>query len=87
MKVKVFDCNNEIELTNKLNDFIKDIEKDNMEVVDIKYSLSTFVVDHGDDCYCFSALVMYRPVINYELKLWDEIPETLKASCIVKEEK
>lgn len=78
MKVKIFEGAYETELTNKLNDFINDIEKEGMEVVDIKFAtFNSF----------FSALVMYRPVINYELKLWDEIPETLKASCIVKEEK
>lgn len=85
MKVKVFDCNHEIELTNKLNDFIEDIENAGMEVIDIKYSTSV-CGDCDDTIFCFSALVMYRPVINYDLKLWDEIPETLKASCIVKEE-
>lgn len=80
MKVKVFEGTYETELTNKLNDFINDIEKDGMEVVDIKFAtFNSF----------FSALVMYRPIIKFDcdVQLWNEIPETLKASCIAKEGK
>lgn len=87
MRVKVFDCEHENDLTKELNDFIKDIENDDMEVVDIKYSTSV-CGDCDDTIFCFSALVMYKPMIKFDcdVQLWDEMPETMKASCIVKEE-
>ena len=37
LKIKVFDCEDEKDLTNELNDFIEDIYKQDKEVIDIKY--------------------------------------------------
>ena len=56
MKVKIFDCDYASELERKMNDFIEEIEKQHMEVKDIKYS-----TPHDGDMYCFSALIMYGP--------------------------
>ncbi len=53
MKVKIFDCENEKDLEENINNFIS-----GKEVVDIKYELSTFV-DGGDQIYCFSAMIVY----------------------------
>ena len=53
MKVKIFDCENEKDLEENINNFIS-----GKEVVDIKYELST-LVDGGDQIYCFSAMIVY----------------------------
>lgn len=53
MKVKIFDCENEKDLEDNINDFVSE-----KEVVDIKYQLS-IAVDGGDQIYCFSALIIY----------------------------
>ncbi len=54
MKVKVFDETHEKDLENSINEFIKD-----KEIIDIKYSVSTSI-DHEEQIYCFSALIMYE---------------------------
>ena len=54
MRVKVFDCENENELEECINDFIS-----SKEVIDIKYQVS--IATCGEEqLYCFSALIMYK---------------------------
>lgn len=67
LKIKVFDCEDERNLTNRLNDFIENISKIDKEVIDIKYSTSIAIED-GEQIYCFSALVMYDDKIVKEYK-------------------
>ena len=53
MRVKVFDCENEKDLEENINNFL--ISK---EVVDIKYQLS-FSISGEKQIYCFSAMIIY----------------------------
>ena len=52
-RVKVFDCENEKDLEENVNNFL--ISK---EVVDIKYQLSVAVCGE-EQIYCFSAMIIY----------------------------
>ena len=67
LKVKAFDCNDEIELTSKINSFIEEISKQDKEVIDIKFSTSVSIND-DDQIFCFSALVMYDDKIYEKYK-------------------
>lgn len=67
LKVKVFDCEDEMNLTNKINDFIKEISSEDKEVIDIKFSTSTNIYEDVQ-IYCFSALIMYDDRIYKEYK-------------------
>jgi hypothetical protein len=67
LKVKVFDCNDEMELTSKINSFIEKISKQDKEVIDIKFSTSVSIND-DDQIFCFNALVMYDNKIYKEYK-------------------
>lgn len=53
MRVKVIDCENEVDLENKINSFLE-----KKEVIDIKFQVVAFQ-SHGEQIYCFSALIMY----------------------------
>lgn len=67
LKVKVFDCEHENNLTNKINNFIKEISNEDKEVIDIKYSTSISIND-DEPIFCFSALVMYDDKLTKEYK-------------------
>lgn len=54
MKVKLFDFEDEKDLEDAINDFIDD----DIEVVDIKYQVSSCVFS-DEQIYCFSAMVVY----------------------------
>lgn len=55
MKVKLFDESHELDLEKKINKFLEG----NIELIDIKYSIS--IATSGEDqIYCFSALLMYK---------------------------
>lgn len=54
MKVKIFDCDNEEDLQDKINDFLKE----EIEVFDIKFQVSSSIFGE-EQIYCFSALIMY----------------------------
>lgn len=56
MKVKIFDENHEKDLEQAINEFI---EKEDPEIIDIKYSVSMGVFSE-EQIYCFSALIVYR---------------------------
>jgi hypothetical protein len=67
LKIKVFDCEDERNLTDELNNFIENISKIDKEVIDIKYSTSIAVEDE-EQIYCYSALVMYDDKIVKQYK-------------------
>ena len=55
MKVKIFDYEDEKDLENEINNFLID----DVEVIDIKYSVSATIYSE-EQIYCFSALIMYN---------------------------
>ena len=55
MKVKIFDESHEKDLEQDINDFITD----DIEIIDIHYSVSTSIFSE-EQVYCFSALIVYR---------------------------
>ena len=58
MKVKAFDANHELDLQDKVNEFLKGIKEE--KIVDIKYNVSVFGFMDKEQIYCFSALVIYK---------------------------
>lgn len=54
MKVKCIDEQHENDLTDSVNEFIKD-----KIVIDIKFSTSCFK-NNDEQIYCFSALILYK---------------------------
>lgn len=57
MKVKIFDEEYEKDLEDDINNFLNDMS---LEVVDIKYQVSTSVYSE-EQIYCFSAMIIYIP--------------------------
>ena len=55
MKVKIFDEGHEADLENDINDFLDD----EIELVDIKYSVSVSIYSE-EQIYCYSALILYK---------------------------
>lgn len=55
MKVKIFDFEHEKDLENAVNDFLDG----DIEVIDIKFSVSTSVFSE-EQIFCFSALLLYQ---------------------------
>lgn len=54
MKVKIFDMEDEKDLESAINDFLDD----DLEVIDIKYQVSSSVYSE-EQIYCFSAMIVY----------------------------
>lgn len=54
MKVKIFDMEDEKDLESAINDFLDD----DMEVIDIKYQVSSSIYSE-EQIYCFSAMIVY----------------------------
>lgn len=54
MQVKIFDFENEEDLEEEINKFL---EKD-IEVIDIKYSVSSAIFSE-EQIFCFSAMIIY----------------------------
>ena len=55
MQVKIFDESHEKDLEADINEFLKE----DKEILDIKYSVSTSVFSE-EQIYCFSALILYK---------------------------
>ncbi len=55
MKVKIFDYEDESDLEIEINNFIA---KNDIEIVDIKYSVSSSVFSE-EQIFCFSAMIIY----------------------------
>lgn len=62
IQVQVFDEENESDLVYEVNKFLKTID-DNL-LLDIKYSISTFVTASNEQVYCYSALIVYKVVVK-----------------------
>lgn len=58
MKVKAFDANHELDLQDRVNNFLKGIKEE--KIVDIKYCVSVVGLIDKEQIYCFSALVIYK---------------------------
>ena len=56
MKVKIFDESHEKDLEDEVNKFLAEEE---MEVIDIKYSVSNSIYSE-EQIYCFSAMIVYK---------------------------
>ena len=54
MKVKIFDMEDEKDLEVAINDFLDD----DLEIIDIKYQVSSSVYSE-EQIYCFSAMIVY----------------------------
>ena len=54
MKVKLFDYEDESDLEEAINDFLDD----DLEVIDIKYSVSSAIFS-DEQIFCFSAMIIY----------------------------
>ncbi len=54
MKVKLFDLEDEKDLEDEINDFLND----DIEVIDIKYSVSSAIYSE-EQIFCFSAMIIY----------------------------
>lgn len=55
MKVKLFDAEDELDLEEDINNFIRD---NSIEVIDIKYQVSVGIFSE-EQIFCFSAMVVY----------------------------
>ena len=55
MKVKLFDLEDETDLEKEINSFIS---SNDIEIVDIKYSVSSCVFSE-EQIFCFSAMIIY----------------------------
>ena len=55
MKVKLFDFEDESDLEKAINEFLKE----NMDVIDIKYSVSSSIFCE-EQIFCFSAMIIYH---------------------------
>ena len=55
MNVKIFDEEDEMDLENDINNFIRD---NNIEVIDIKYQVGVSVFSE-EQIFCFSAMIIY----------------------------
>jgi len=54
MKVKIFDFEDEKDLESAINDFMDD----DLEIIDIKYQVSSSIFSE-EQIYCFSAMIVY----------------------------
>lgn len=57
MKVKVFDEMHEKDLEKSVNDFLDEIDDEN--IIDIKYEVSISMFAE-EQIYCFSAMIVYK---------------------------
>ena len=54
MKVKIFDLEDEKDLEDEINNFLNN----DIEVIDIKYSVSSSIYSE-EQIFCFSAMIIY----------------------------
>ncbi len=58
IKVKTFDENHELDLQDKINDFLKTIKEE--DFIDIKFSVGVVSLIDKEQIFCFSALIIYK---------------------------
>lgn len=73
LKIKVYDCDNELDLERRLNQLSKQCEENNQEILDIKFSTSHFADKNQEQIYCFSALVMYDDKIPKKYEIVEKV--------------
>lgn len=56
MKVKIIDESHEKDLESSVNEFLENTDK---QIIDIKFQVAVSV-DHDEQIYCFSAMILYR---------------------------
>ncbi len=71
LKIKVYDCDTEIDLEKRLNQLSEQCEEHNQEIIDIKFSTSHFSDENQEQVFCFSALVMYDDKIYRKPKKYE----------------
>lgn len=54
MKVKIFDCEDEVDLEEAINNFLVEVK----DLVDIKYQVGVSVFSE-EQIFCFSAMIIY----------------------------
>lgn len=54
MKVKIFDCESEVDLESEINKLLTEVE-----IIDIKYQVAIGICGE-EQIYCFSALILYK---------------------------
>ena len=57
MKVIIFDETHEKDLEEDINNFL--IDNDNIEIIDIKYQVSTSMFS-DEQIYCFSSMIIFQ---------------------------
>ena len=57
MKVKIFDESHEQDLEEKVNEFLKGLDEE--QIIDIKNQVS-IMYDYKAQIYCYSAMIIYR---------------------------
>lgn len=62
LQVKIFDEENEQDLMQEVNRFLKTIEEN--DVIEIKYSIACFGTIKNEQVYCYSAFIMYRVMLQ-----------------------
>lgn len=58
LKVKIFDEEHEIDLEEKINDFLCTIDESQFK--EIKYEVACLDDEEEGQVYCFSAMIVYR---------------------------
>lgn len=58
LKIKIYDCEDEKELEQKINNLITDLNSEDKEILDIKYQANCSI-QNDEQVYIYSALIMY----------------------------
>ena len=58
LKIKIYDCEDEKELEQKINNLIIDLDSEDKEILDIKYQANCSI-QNDEQVYIYSALIMY----------------------------
>lgn len=58
VRVEAFDEENEVDLAESLNYFLRNLPEE--ALIDIKYAISNFLTRENEQVYTYSALVVYR---------------------------
>ncbi len=72
LKIKIYDCEDEKELEQKINNLIITLDNEDKEVIDIKYQSNCSIQD-DEQVYIYSALVMYdnKTIQQYKPKRYE----------------
>ncbi len=63
IKVRIFDEEHEVDLQEKINEFLEKLKDE--QFIDIKYQIST-LYDYKSQIYCYSAMIIYKDKLNDE---------------------